>query len=99
MTTRRRRRAAMVPLIGLALAAAAAPAGAQEILSDPAGSRIAIEGDVSVRGVTPLPIDNLPPGTYTIEAWHEMYGTQTQEVTVGASESAEITFTFGEPAA
>ena len=44
-------------------------------------------------------IGNLPPGTYTIEAWHEVYGTQTQEVTVGASESAEVTFTFGEAAA
>lgn len=41
----------------------------------------------------------LPPGTYVIEAWHETYGTQTQEVTVGASERAEITFTFGEPSA
>lgn len=41
----------------------------------------------------------LPPGTYTIEAWHETYGTQTQEVTVGESEQAEITFTFGEPSA
>ena len=26
---------------------------------------------------------NLPPGTYTIEAWHERLGTQTQQVTVG----------------
>ena len=41
----------------------------------------------------------LPPGTYTIEAWHEEYGTQTMEVTVGESESAEITFPFGESAA
>jgi plastocyanin len=40
-------------------------------------------------------IDNLPPGTYTIEAWHEDYGTQTQEVTVGESEDVEVTFTFG----
>ena len=37
---------------------------------------------------------NLPPGTYTIEAWHERYGTQTQSVTVGVQESTEITFTF-----
>jgi len=43
-------------------------------------------------------IDQLPPGTYTIEAWHEEYGTQTQEVTVGANESVEVSFTFG-PAA
>jgi hypothetical protein len=40
----------------------------------------------------------LPPGTYTIEAWHEVYGTQTQQVTVAANEQAEISFTFGDPA-
>ena len=28
-------------------------------------------------------IPQLPPGTYTIEAWHERLGTQTQQVTVG----------------
>lgn len=44
-------------------------------------------------------IENLPPGTYTIEAWHEEYGTQTQEVTVGASESVEVSFSFGTNAA
>ncbi len=37
---------------------------------------------------------NLPPGTYTIEAWHQKYGTQTQSVTVGPQESKEISFTF-----
>jgi hypothetical protein len=37
---------------------------------------------------------SLPPGTYVVEAWHEVYGTVTQEVTVGAAETAEITFAF-----
>ena len=36
----------------------------------------------------------LPPGDYVIEAWHEYYGTQTQNVTVATGETAEITFTF-----
>ena len=27
-------------------------------------------------------IRNLPPGTYTVEAWHEQLGTATQSVTV-----------------
>ena len=36
----------------------------------------------------------VPPGTYTIEAWHEKLGTQTQSVTLGDKESKEITFTF-----
>src|SRR5512141_2504032 len=39
-------------------------------------------------------IKNLPAGTYTIEAWHEKLGTQTQQVTVGEKESKDITFTF-----
>jgi plastocyanin len=39
-------------------------------------------------------ITGLPPGTYTIEAWHEKLGTQTQSVTVGAKESKAISFTF-----
>lgn len=39
-------------------------------------------------------IDQLPPGSYVIEAWHEEYGTQTQEVTVGANESVQVDFTF-----
>jgi hypothetical protein len=39
-------------------------------------------------------IKGLPPGDYTIEAWHEQYGTQTQKVTVGAKETKEVDFTF-----
>jgi plastocyanin len=43
-------------------------------------------------------ITGLPPGTYTIEAWHERLGTKTQDVTVGPSESKTIDFTFTPPA-
>jgi len=39
-------------------------------------------------------IKNLPPGTYTVEAWQEKYGTQQQTVTVGPKESKEVSFTF-----
>jgi hypothetical protein len=39
-------------------------------------------------------ITGLPPGTYTIEAWHEKLGTQTQSVTIAASETAMAAFTF-----
>ena len=39
-------------------------------------------------------INNLPPGNYVIEAWHEILGTQTQNVTVGEGEMAELNFTF-----
>jgi plastocyanin len=44
-------------------------------------------------------ISNLPAGTYTIEAWHEKYGTQTQSVTVGPNETKDVTFTFSAKAA
>ena len=37
---------------------------------------------------------NLPPGSYTIEAWHEALGTQTQQITIGAKESKDVSFTF-----
>ena len=39
-------------------------------------------------------IKTLPPGNYTVEAWHEKLGTATQQVTVAAKESKDITFTF-----
>ena len=39
-------------------------------------------------------IGNLPPGTYTLVAWHEKYGEQEQQVTVGAKEQKAVTFTF-----
>jgi hypothetical protein len=39
-------------------------------------------------------IKNLPPGTYTIEAWHEKLGTMQQKVTIGAKETKDAPFTF-----
>ncbi len=40
-------------------------------------------------------IPNLPPGSYTLAAWHERLGTQTLPVTVAAKESkADANFTF-----
>ena len=39
-------------------------------------------------------IANLPPGTYTVEAWQETYGTLDQTVTIGPKESKAIAFTF-----
>jgi plastocyanin len=38
-------------------------------------------------------IPDLPPGKYTLIAWHERFGTQTQEVTVGGGE-AKADFVF-----
>jgi plastocyanin len=39
-------------------------------------------------------LKDLPPGTYTLEAWHEKLGAQTASVTIGAKESKDVTFTF-----
>ena len=36
----------------------------------------------------------LPPGTYTLEAWHETLGTQSVMVTVAAKDARDVIFTF-----
>ena len=42
-------------------------------------------------------LKGLPAGTYTIEAWHEICGTQTQEVTVKEGAAQALDFTFALP--
>lgn len=44
-------------------------------------------------------LKNLPPGTYTLTAWHELYGTSDQTVTIGSKETKTVTFTFKAAAA
>jgi len=39
-------------------------------------------------------LPNLPPGKYTITAWHESYGTQTADVTITGNETKDVKFTF-----
>ena len=39
-------------------------------------------------------LDKLPPGTYTIEAWHEKLGTDSKVVTVGDGEAKQLSFSF-----
>jgi hypothetical protein len=39
-------------------------------------------------------LPNLPPGKYTITAWHESYGDQSQEVTISGSETKTVNFVF-----
>ena len=39
-------------------------------------------------------LKGLPPGSYTIEAWHENYPPEDQTVTVASNESKTISFTF-----
>jgi hypothetical protein len=39
-------------------------------------------------------LPNLPPGKYTVTAFHESYGDQSQEVTISGSETKTVSFTF-----
>jgi plastocyanin len=39
-------------------------------------------------------LKDLPPGSYTITAWHEKLGMLTQKITVGAGETKTLDFTF-----
>lgn len=39
-------------------------------------------------------LPNLPPGTYTVSAWHESYGEQSQQITITGSESKTVDFMF-----
>jgi len=43
-------------------------------------------------------LKTLPPGSYTIEAWHEKLGTMQEKVTLGEKDTKEIAFTFKAPA-
>jgi plastocyanin len=42
-------------------------------------------------------IAGLPPGTYTLEAWHEKLGTQTTKVAIAAGEVRTVSFAFRGP--
>ncbi|MBZ5539810.1 MAG: carboxypeptidase regulatory-like domain-containing protein [Acidobacteriia bacterium] len=39
-------------------------------------------------------LPDLPPGKYTITAWHETYGTQSQEITIAGDETQTVNFVF-----
>jgi len=39
-------------------------------------------------------LPDLPPGKYTVKAWHEQFGEQSQVVTVGDGETKELNFVF-----
>ena len=44
------------------------------------------DGSFALKGV--------PPGTYTVEAWHERFGTKTAQVTVGDHQAQTTAFSF-----
>ena len=39
-------------------------------------------------------LKDLPPGEYTVQAWHEKLGTRTQKITVGAGATKPVEFVF-----
>lgn len=39
-------------------------------------------------------VPDVAPGSYTLTAWQETYGTQTQKVTVAAGKATNVDFTF-----
>ncbi len=39
-------------------------------------------------------LNNLPPGTYTIEAWQEKLGVAKQTITIGSNETKAVDFVF-----
>lgn len=57
-------------------------------------------------GVTPHPyfavtdasgafeLKGVPPGTYTVEAWHEKFGTRTAQITVTDRQAQTVSFAF-----
>ncbi|HEY7161672.1 MAG TPA: carboxypeptidase regulatory-like domain-containing protein [Acidobacteriota bacterium] len=56
------------------------------VLSHPFYSVTGTDGSFTIKG--------LPAGTYTIEAWHEKYGSQTANITVTDGQAATNDFTF-----
>jgi Carboxypeptidase regulatory-like domain len=42
-------------------------------------------------------IAGLPPGQYTVVAWHERFGEQSAEVSIGVNDKKELNFTFKKP--
>ena len=39
-------------------------------------------------------IDGVPPGRYTVAAWHETLGTATERITIAPRQTATVSFTF-----
>ena len=39
-------------------------------------------------------LSNLPPGKYTVTAWHELYGSQSKEIEVAAGTKKDLDFVF-----
>jgi hypothetical protein len=57
---------------------------------------VVVDGPAAVSGDDGrFDVKDVPPGAYTVTAWHEKYGEKTAQVTVPASGDATVDFTFG----
>jgi len=57
---------------------------------------VVVDGPAAVSGADgAFEIKDVPPGTYTVTAWHEKLGEKTAQVTVPASGAALLDFSFG----
>jgi len=59
------------------------------------GWHVVVKGPYAITGEDgSYTIKNVPAGSYTVTAWQEEYGTQTEKVTVAAGQPAKADFTF-----
>jgi hypothetical protein len=58
------------------------------------GYHVVVKGPNGVSDSSGAYTVSLPPGSYTVTAWQEELGTQTQKVTVAAGKPATVDFTF-----
>jgi hypothetical protein len=59
------------------------------------GWHVVVKGPYAITdGNGSYTIKNVPPGSYTVTAWQEEYGTQTQKVTVAGGAAGKADFTF-----
>lgn len=59
------------------------------------GWHVVVKGPYAITdGSGNFTIKNVPPGSYTVTAWQEQYGTQTAKVTVAGGAAAKADFTF-----
>ena len=57
-------------------------------------TKSSIEVELTLTCSRDAPIAGLPPGSYTVEAWHERYGAKTAEIAVAADKPAQAAFAF-----
>ena len=70
--------------------------GSVEVLTEPAGIEVILEKDGAewFREASPVTIESLPVGTYTVKAQRDGWPEQVHEVEIGRNEVAEVALEF-----